>query len=299
MLQVDIKHRWQESAGTKEYQKMEKGIQMNEFYPSAEWDVMGVPAAKSHIYYAGSDEPFIKWTFHISLRRRFLFYTVNMIIPLMSHVLLTILVFYLPSGSGEKVSLSINVLLSLTMFFLMLAEIIPPTSLVVPLLGKYLLFTLYMVTLSIITTVITLSVNFRNAAMTKMPDWVRKVFLYILPRMLRMKRPKIANSQDIELKHIQLKLCDCFSWPGAKKMSSDNDLRYQFGSRKTRTQVELMTLSKELDHDVPRSENSHTAITNAAIDGAIFIANHLRKEDVYNRVSHICFIIQSNILISV
>ena len=35
-----------------------------------------------------------------------------------------------------QVSLSINILLSLTVFFLLLAEIIPPTSLVVPLLGN-------------------------------------------------------------------------------------------------------------------------------------------------------------------
>ena len=53
-----------------------------------------------------------------------------------------VLVFYLPSDSGEKVSLSISILLSLTVFFLLLAEIIPPTSLVVPLLGKFVLFTM-------------------------------------------------------------------------------------------------------------------------------------------------------------
>lgn len=43
---------------------------------------------------------------------------------------------------GFQVSLSISILLSLTVFFLLLAEIIPPTSLVVPLLGKFVLFTM-------------------------------------------------------------------------------------------------------------------------------------------------------------
>ena len=49
-----------------------------------------------------------------------------------------------------KVSLSINILLSLTVFFLLLAEIIPPTSLVVPLLGKFVLFTMILDTFRLV-----------------------------------------------------------------------------------------------------------------------------------------------------
>lgn len=75
--------------------------------------------------------------FYITLRRKTLFYTVNLIIPCVGISFLSILVFYLPSDSGEKVSLSISILLSLTVFFLLLVEIIPPTSITVPLLGEY------------------------------------------------------------------------------------------------------------------------------------------------------------------
>ena len=95
------------------------------------------------------------------MRRKTLFYTVNLIIPCVGITFLTILVFYLPSDSGEKVTLCISILVSLTVFFLLLAEIIPPTSLAVPLLGKYLLFTMILVTLSIIVTVCVLNVHFR------------------------------------------------------------------------------------------------------------------------------------------
>ena len=95
------------------------------------------------------------------LRRKSLFYTVNVIIPCVGISFLSVLVFYLPSDSGEKVSLSISILLSLTVFFLLLAEIIPPTSLAVPLLGKYLLFTMLLVTFSIFITVGVLNIHFR------------------------------------------------------------------------------------------------------------------------------------------
>jgi nicotinic acetylcholine receptor, invertebrate len=100
-------------------------------------------------------------TFKLVMRRKTLFYTVNLIIPCVGITFLTVLVFYLPSDSGEKVTLCISILLSLTVFFLLLAEIIPPTSLAVPLLGKYLLFTMILVTLSICVTVCVLNVYFR------------------------------------------------------------------------------------------------------------------------------------------
>ena len=60
-----------------------------------------------------------------------------------------------------QVTLCISILLSLTVFFLLLAEIIPPTSLAVPLLGKYLLFTMLLVTFSIFITVGVLNIHFR------------------------------------------------------------------------------------------------------------------------------------------
>ena len=120
----------------------------------------------------------------MTLRRKTLFYTVNLIIPCVGISFLTVLVFYLPSDSGEKVAkiialkslplcdsieidlvfqvtLCISILLSLTVFFLLLAEIIPPTSLAVQLLGKYLLFTMILVTLSICVTVGVLNIHFR------------------------------------------------------------------------------------------------------------------------------------------
>ncbi len=44
-------------------------------------------------------------------------------------------------------TLSISILTSLYVFFLLVVEIIPPTSLVVPLLGKYLVFAMILVSI--------------------------------------------------------------------------------------------------------------------------------------------------------
>ncbi|KAF2359836.1 Neurotransmitter-gated ion-channel transmembrane domain, partial [Trinorchestia longiramus] len=75
-------------------------------------------------------------------------------------------------------------------FFLLLAEIIPPTSLVVPLLGKFVLFTMILDTLSICVTVLVLNLHFRSPQTHTMAPWVRRVFIHILPRLLVMRRPQ-------------------------------------------------------------------------------------------------------------
>lgn len=169
--------------------KIDVGIDLTEFYMSVEWDILEVPAVRNVKFYTCCEEPYLDITFNITMRRKTLFYTVNLIIPCMGISFLTILVFYLPSDSGEKVSLSINILLSLTVFFLLLAEIIPPTSLVVPLLGKFVLFTMILDTFSICVTVLVLNIHFRTPETHKMAPWVRKVFIHILPRLLNMRRP--------------------------------------------------------------------------------------------------------------
>ncbi|XP_044262741.1 acetylcholine receptor subunit alpha-like [Tribolium madens] len=184
-FQVDLRH-VDEMKGSN---IVDIGIDLTEFYTSVEWDILEVPAVRNEKFYTCCDEPYLDITFNITMRRKTLFYTVNLIIPCMGISFLTVLVFYLPSDSGEKVSLSISILLSLTVFFLLLAEIIPPTSLVVPLLGKFVLFTMILDTFSICVTVVVLNVHFRSPQTHTMAPWVRRVFIHILPRLLVMRRP--------------------------------------------------------------------------------------------------------------
>lgn len=113
--------------------------------------------------------------------------------PCISISCLTVLVFYLPSDSGEKITLSISILLALTVFFLLLSDMNPPTSLVIPLIGKYLLFIMLVVTASIFLTVYSLHINFKHPSTDIMSPWVRRIFTEILPRALLMKRPDLEK----------------------------------------------------------------------------------------------------------
>lgn len=185
--QIDLKHINQKNDKDN---KVEIGIDLREYYPSVEWDILGVPAERHEKYYPCCAEPYPDIFFNITLRRKTLFYTVNLIIPCVGISYLSVLVFYLPADSGEKIALCISILLSQTMFFLLISEIIPSTSLALPLLGKYLLFTMLLVGLSVVITIIILNIHYRKPSTHKMRPWIRAFFIKRLPKLLLMRVPK-------------------------------------------------------------------------------------------------------------
>uniref|UniRef100_A0A8C6UV98 Cholinergic receptor, nicotinic, alpha 3 n=1 Tax=Neogobius melanostomus TaxID=47308 RepID=A0A8C6UV98_9GOBI len=165
-------------------------INLKDFWETGEWIIIDAPGYKHDIKYNCCEEIYTDITYSLYIRRLPLFYTINMIIPCLLISFLTVLVFYLPSDCGEKVTLCISVLLSLTVFLLVITETIPSTSLVIPLIGEYLLFTMIFVTLSIVITVFVLNVHYRTPKTHTIPRWVRTVFLSLLPKIMFMTRPE-------------------------------------------------------------------------------------------------------------
>ncbi|KRX85198.1 Acetylcholine receptor subunit beta-type unc-29 [Trichinella sp. T6] len=164
-----------------------EGVDLQDYSFSSIWDIIEAPAVltrqKSRI------------EFRIRVRRKSLFYTVVLIIPTVLMAFLSMMVFYLPACAGEKITLTINVLLSLVVFLLLVSKILPPTSSTIPLMAKYLLLTFLLNIITILVTVIIINVFFRGPTTHRMPQWVRHTFLDFLPKMLMMKRPKRVSKQ--------------------------------------------------------------------------------------------------------
>ena len=83
------------------------------------------------------------------LQRMPSFYILTMIIPIWLIFCLSIFVFYLPAEAGEKMTLSISILIGQTVFLTLLGNRVPETSVEIPLLGGYLLFTMCMVSTAV------------------------------------------------------------------------------------------------------------------------------------------------------
>uniref|UniRef100_A0A668TJZ5 Uncharacterized protein n=1 Tax=Oreochromis aureus TaxID=47969 RepID=A0A668TJZ5_OREAU len=239
-------------------------IQMKEadvsgYMPNGEWDLLEVPGGRNEVFYECCVEPYPDVTFVVTLRRRTLFYALNLLIPCVLLSSMTLLVFLLPANSGEKISLGITVLLSLTVFMLMVAEIMPATSDSVPLIGQYFASTMVIVGMSVVATVIVLQFHHHNPDSGHMPRWVNLVLLQWVPWFLRMKRPgegvepTLSNSQaDSQSKTLSSPTTTTTTIPTPAPSVLPQGLNS--------LQASLAQLNLPLPHSLPHRPNSQAII---------------------------------------
>ncbi|XP_064454577.1 neuronal acetylcholine receptor subunit beta-4 [Mirounga angustirostris] len=257
---------------------------MDDFTPSGEWDIVALPGRRT---VNPQDPSYVDVTYDFIIRRKPLFYTINLIIPCVLITSLAILVFYLPSDCGEKMTLCISVLLALTVFLLLISKIVPPTSLDVPLIGKYLMFTMVLVTFSIVTSVCVLNVHHRSPSTHTMAPWVRRCFLHKLPTFLFMKRPDSSPSRTPQPSQPRLTRSEAASASAAGPASAPNLCGSSMYFVNPASAAPKSPAGSGSGSDVAgtargfrlRSSGRFQQDVQDALEGISFIAQHMRSDD--------------------
>jgi len=128
----------------------------------------------------------------VHIRRRVLYYLFNIIFPCIWLSILSVLGFWLPPDSGEKITLGITVLLAFSVFMLLIAESMPATSEMVPLIEIYLTAVMALTSLSIVLTVYVLQLHHSGPVVIPIPH----SFKYSLVRHIA---PAIGMKKIVEI----------------------------------------------------------------------------------------------------
>jgi len=232
---------------------------LSNYVSSGTWDLVSCPAELS--------DPSKKYSeihYTIILRRKTLFYTVNLLTPCILISFLSVLTFYLPADAQEKVTLCISILLALVVFLLLVSKSLPPTSVTMPLISKYLFFTFIMNIVTVIVSVAIININFRSPRTYKMPRWIRVIFLNWLPIIMFMKRP-------------------------------DHKEKYaRWRERKLEATVESQTNGTTVNQNRKQGDHTYPSVpcepivmstkAKKAIEAIEFITEHLKSVDDYDEV---------------
>ncbi|KAM9775465.1 acetylcholine receptor subunit delta isoform 1-T1 [Syngnathus typhle] len=251
---------------------------------NGEWEVIHRPAKRNtykHIPMESNKHQDI--TFYLIIKRKPLFYIVNIIIPCVLISFLASLVYYLPADSGEKMTLSISVLLAQSVFLLLISQRLPETSISVPLIVKYLMFIMVLVTVVVLNCVVVLNLHFRSPSTHIMSEWTKRLFLERLPRLLLMSRP--AESEPNWDSGMQRRSSSAGYIASAEEyysVKSRSDLMFEKQSvrhglitRPTHATV------KKVHEDGGATEQLYGEIK-PAVDGANYIIKHMRNKNDYN-----------------
>nr|XP_006814582.1 PREDICTED: neuronal acetylcholine receptor subunit alpha-9-I-like [Saccoglossus kowalevskii] len=197
------------------------------FIPNGEWELLEMPVTDSSDLHECCTVPFPAITYTLHLKRRSTFYVVNIVFPSFLAYILISVGFYMPSDSGERMSLCVISILSQFVFLTVVADFMPPTAEFVPHLQRYFFTTIGMAVVSAFVTAWTLNMHFRSPVCEEVPKWKKILAFRILAPMActkirvrkyrRLKNDKtVKTNEDIPMNmyngikrsHLRLEGCE-------------------------------------------------------------------------------------------
>lgn len=165
------------------------------FQENGGWAIYKVKMKRHEQRYQCCPDPYVDVTVTIEMGRESMDYFINLIVPCCLISSMIFLGFILPPESGERIGLSITVLLAMTVFQQLTSEIMPSYDF--PILGQYYFAIILEIGASVVVT--TMILNFYHRTNRKMPKWMKKlvidwmatiVFLRDTPEKRKIQRRK-------------------------------------------------------------------------------------------------------------
>ncbi|XP_064629771.1 neuronal acetylcholine receptor subunit alpha-7-like [Lineus longissimus] len=182
-------------------------IDLADFAPHDEWDIIRNTGARSDKFYACCEEPYPEITYNITISRKSSYYSQIFIGPAVVMTLLIPFIFLLPPESGEKVTLGVGIMICLVLMVLMMEGFLPSALSTAPIIAMYYTSSFILMGISVAFSVRTLGMYWHGSNSSP-PALLSKVFVDGLGRCLCVKRDNysgVSNDEgrgdsDIEVK---------------------------------------------------------------------------------------------------
>ncbi|KAF6024763.1 CHRNB4 [Bugula neritina] len=173
------------------YTLMDTEANLERYTESGAWELLKTSIDREVQFYPELNMSYTLIDITIKLKRKALYYTLNILIPCILLNALGIGLFILPADSGEKVSFGLGILLTVFVFAILVNENIPKTSDYTPVMGIYLVIIMSMISFSLFIAIVIENLHHRRPKLKPVPKWVRFLFLGRFPKWLGIELPKL------------------------------------------------------------------------------------------------------------
>ncbi|KIH59195.1 Neurotransmitter-gated ion-channel transmembrane region [Ancylostoma duodenale] len=171
------------------------------------WYILKTKVTRNEVKYSCCPNKYTLLQLTLYLRRKPLFYLVNLIIPTSIITLIAIVGFFTTSSASgmreEKVSLGITTLLSMSILMLMVSDQMPTTSTFIPLIGWFILAMIIVISLGTIVSSIIIAIQKRGSLgerLSKRVLRVAKIIAYVtctsLPSHIEKEQMMLQEAFD-------------------------------------------------------------------------------------------------------
>ena len=163
----------------------------SQYVNSSEWDVVHTEKVLNTILYGCCPVPFVDITFKITMLRKPSYFVWNVITPCLLLIATILFGFFLPPESGERIALTITLLLAFVVFLQLISMTLPRNYDSVPILTIFYITIMMESSLSLVTTCIVLWAHSNSLkGAVEMPNWVRRFFLHTVAKLLCIRPSK-------------------------------------------------------------------------------------------------------------
>ncbi|XP_057676427.1 5-hydroxytryptamine receptor 3A [Corythoichthys intestinalis] len=166
----------------------DKSVFMNQ----GEWELLHI-LSNYKIFSVDNDDYYAEMKFHVVIRRRPLFYTVNLLLPSIFLMVMDIVGFFLPPDSGERVSFKITLLLGYSVFLIIVSDTLPATAIGTPLIGVYFVVCMALLVISLTETVLIVRLVHKQDLQPPVPHWLRYLVLERLSWLLALGEKSVST----------------------------------------------------------------------------------------------------------
>uniref|UniRef100_A0A7I4YEI0 ACR-5-like protein n=1 Tax=Haemonchus contortus TaxID=6289 RepID=A0A7I4YEI0_HAECO len=172
---------WTHDKATIDYWAEHPTVNLKNMARNDEWEVLGFEFERIEQIFKCCANPWVLLYAHLVIRRKPLYYVINLVIPTSIITIVAITGFFTPTSTSserdEKLYLGINTLLTMSIMMLMVCNQMPSTSSYVPLMSWYYLGIIIVIVLGTLLATIVLAIHGQKRHNRPLSRWARGLVL--------------------------------------------------------------------------------------------------------------------------